>query len=60
MKFELQPLIIPSGFKIIKNDFTTYDPEVDFAEEQNLYYLTEDLCKLNLDIQTPQIWVSLN
>jgi len=49
MEFKLQPLIIPSGFKISKNDFTTYDPEINFTEERNLYNLTEDLLQIEFD-----------
>ena len=47
--YKLQPLIIPSGFRIAKNDFTTYNPEIDFTEERNLFYLTEDLLRIEFD-----------
>jgi hypothetical protein len=33
MKFELQDLNMPLGCKIVKNDFTTYNPDTDFSEE---------------------------
>lgn len=49
IEFKLQPLRIPSGCRIAKNDFTTYDPEVDFTEERNLYNLTEDLLQIEFD-----------
>lgn len=49
IEYKLQPLIIPSGCRIVKNDFTTYDPEIDFTEDRNLYYLTEDLLQIELD-----------
>jgi len=49
MEFELQPLIIPSGCKITKNDFTTYDPEIEFSEERNLFNLTEDLLQIEFE-----------
>ena len=49
MEFKLQPLTIPSGCRIAKNDFTTYDPENDFTEERNLYNLTEDLLQIEFD-----------
>ncbi|RED45623.1 hypothetical protein DFQ10_102499 [Winogradskyella eximia] len=49
MDFPLQPLIIPSGCRISKNDFTTYNPEIDFTEERNLYNLTEDLLQIAFD-----------
>ena len=48
-EFKLQSLIIPSGCRIVKNDFTTYDPEIEFTEEQNLYNLTEDLLQIEFD-----------
>jgi hypothetical protein len=46
MKFELQDLNIPLGCKIVKNDFTTYNPDTDFSEERNFFYLTEDLLQI--------------
>ena len=49
IEYKLQPLIIPSGCKIAKNDFTTYDPEIDYTEERNLYNLTEDLLQIQFD-----------
>jgi len=49
MEFKLQPLIIPSGCRISKNDFTTYDPEINFTEERNLYNLTQDLLQIEFD-----------
>ncbi len=49
IEFKLQPLIIPNGCRVTKNDFTTYDPEIDFTEERNLYNLTEDLLQIEFD-----------
>lgn len=49
IEYKLQPLIIPSGCRIVKNDFTSYDPEVDFTEERNLFNLTEDLLQIEFD-----------
>ena len=49
IEYKLQPLIIPSGCRIAKNDFTTYDPEIDYNEERNLYNLTEDLLQIEFD-----------
>ena len=46
MKFKLQPIAIPSGSIIVKNNFTSYDPEVHFTEERNLEYLMEDLLQI--------------
>ena len=46
MVFELQPLIIPVGCRIAKNDFTTYDPETEYSEDRSLFYLTEDLLQI--------------
>ncbi len=49
IEYKLQPLIILSRYRIAKNDFTTYDPEIDFTEEKNLYNLTKDLLQIELD-----------
>lgn len=37
---------VPSGFKIIKNEFYKYNPELEYKEELNLKYLYEDLLQL--------------
>lgn len=49
MNYKLQTLTLPKGCKILRNEFTTYDPEVDFTEERNIYYLTEDLLQLEFE-----------
>ena len=49
MDFQLQPLIIPNGCQIAKNDFTTYNPETDFTVERNLYHLSEDLLQIEFE-----------
>ena len=49
MKYKLQPFNIPVGCKILKNDFTVYDPNIEFSEDKNLYYLTEDLLQLEFE-----------
>lgn len=43
MRLKLQPFKVPTNCKIIKNDFTTYDPEKEFDENRSLNNLTEDL-----------------
>lgn len=47
--FPLQSLIIPKGFRIIKNNFTTYNPENEFSEGDNLFNLNEDLLQIKLE-----------
>ena len=37
---------VPIGFKIIRNEFYMYNPEKEYTEELNLYYLQEDLLQL--------------
>lgn len=32
MEFPLQDLLIPSGCRVVKNDFTTYNPETDLQK----------------------------
>ena len=49
MDKELQPLKIPTGCKIIKNEFTTYNPETEYTEEKNLFYLWEDLLQIGFE-----------
>lgn len=34
------------GFKIVKNEFYQYNPELEYKEELNLKYLYEDLLQL--------------
>lgn len=49
MKLNLQQLLIPNHCKILKNSFSTYDPEIDYSEEKNLFYLTEDLLQIEFE-----------
>ena len=42
----LQPLRIPSGFKIEWNEFYGYDPSTEYDEKDHLHYLTEELLQL--------------
>jgi hypothetical protein len=42
----LQPLRIPSGFKIEWNEFYAYDPSTEYDEKDHLHYLTEELLQL--------------
>lgn len=37
---------VPAGFKIARNEFYIYDPEKDYTEALNLYYLQEDLLQI--------------
>ena len=46
MEIELQTFSIPAGGRIVKNEFTTYDPEEYYTEELNLFYLQEDLLQI--------------
>ena len=46
MEARLQQLNIPKRCKIVKNDFSTYDPEIEFTEEKSLFYLQEDLLQI--------------
>lgn len=46
MELNLQQLLIPNHCKVLKNSFSTYDPEIDYSEEKNLFYLTEDLLQI--------------
>ena len=53
----LQSLKIPSGFKIIKNEFYVYDPTIEFNETDSLAYLQEDL--LQIVFEPSQIVIDL-
>ena len=46
MELTLQRLIIPNHCKGLQNTFSTYDPEIEYSEEKNLFYLTEDLLQI--------------
>lgn len=46
MKFNLQHFVIPNHCKVLQNSFSTYDPEIEYSEEKNLFYLTEDLLQI--------------
>ncbi len=49
MKPELQKLTIPDNYSVLKNDFSTYDPENDYSEDKNLFYLSEDLLQIEIE-----------
>lgn len=49
MKFKKQFSVFPSSFKIIKNEFYSYDPSLMFEEDLSLEYLSEDLLQIHLD-----------
>ncbi len=38
--------IIPIGFELVRNEFYHYNPEIEFTEELNLFYLQEDLLQI--------------
>lgn len=48
MKFNLQHFVIPNQCKVLKNSFSTYDPEIEYTEEKNLFYLSEDLLQIEV------------
>jgi hypothetical protein len=48
---ELQKFTLPENCKIVKNNFSTYDPEKEYSEEKNLLYLTEDLLQIEVGNQ---------
>ena len=59
MEARLQDLKIPRNCKVIKNHFSTYDPDTEFTEEKNLYYLQEDLLQIyfpDLDMTVDLGW----
>lgn len=57
MKYQLQELNIPKVYTLIKNDFSTYDPVVDFDKDDHLFYLWEDLLQIiNKDITIDLGW----
>jgi len=47
--FKLQTLDFPSNCKINKHDFSIYNPDVQFSEQNNLYYLNEDLLQVEFE-----------
>lgn len=55
MKFKKQFSVFPSSFKIIKNEFYSYDPTLMFEEDLNLEYLSEDLLQIHLDSKNTTI-----
>ncbi|MEM0577290.1 hypothetical protein [Flavobacterium polysaccharolyticum] len=57
MNFEIQQLIVPKDCQVIKNDFTTYDPETEYSEKRSLYNLAEDL--LQIEFRNSNIVVDL-
>jgi hypothetical protein len=48
---ELQKFTIPENCRIIRNNFSTYDPEKEYSEEKNILYLTEDLLQIEVGNQ---------
>lgn len=48
MELNLQQLIIPNHCKVLQNSFSTYDPEIEYTEEKNLFYLSEDLLQIEV------------
>ncbi len=49
MKFTLQKLAIPIGCTVVKNEFSTYNPQTEFSEEVSLTDLTEDLLQFSFN-----------
>jgi hypothetical protein len=49
MEIELQKIELPKCGKFVKHEFYTYDPENDFTEEKNLFYLKEDLLQIEFE-----------
>lgn len=48
MALNLQRLSIPNQCKVLKNSFSTYDPQIEYTEEKNLLYLSEDLLQIEV------------
>lgn len=46
MTIELQRLKIPTGCKVNKNEFSTYDPDTEYTEVKSDFYLWEDLLQI--------------
>lgn len=42
-KYNIQ---VPPGFRVVKNEFYQYNPELEYTEELNLQYLYEDLLQI--------------
>ena len=49
MNKELHSLQIPTGFKIVKNEFYNYDPETEFNKEDSFYCLQEDILQFEFN-----------
>lgn len=49
MEIQLQRIELPNCGKIIKHEFCLYDPENEFTEEKNLFYLNEDLLQIEFE-----------
>lgn len=41
---------IPSGFKLVRNEFYQYNPKMEFTQDLNLFYLQEDLLQLHNEL----------
>jgi len=48
-RYKLQKLKFPSNCKVVKHEFTTYDPEIEFSENHSLNYLSEDLLQIEFE-----------
>ena len=46
---KIEDFLFPQNCKINRNVFSNYNPETDFSEEKNLYYLTEDLLQIEIE-----------
>ncbi len=48
MRHAVQIINLPEGCNVIKNSFTTYDPELSYSVENSLKYLEEDLLQITI------------
>ena len=49
MEIELQKIKLPKCGKFVNHEFYIYDPNSDFIEDKNLFYLKEDLMQIEFD-----------
>ncbi len=49
MKYQLQKLALPTGCMVVKNEFTTYNPQTEYSKDDSLTYLTEDLLQFSFN-----------
>ncbi|MGB1040242.1 MAG: hypothetical protein ACPGVD_05175 [Flavobacteriales bacterium] len=47
--YNLENIDIPEKCKVVKNVFTTYDPSINYNEDDSLYNLQEDLLQIIFD-----------